>query len=206
MRPMRSDSSNCVMTSLFTTATMRSTSSIFPDAGARGAAGVAGGAGAAAGAGAGAAALPCAGAATGHTRAAARSILSIRRDPISVKRPRRLVGRRRRAEGLVARDVSLQRFERIRPDAGEAVQLQLEKQRARRRARGQGEMLDHDARYPATRIVFDPGQRFDDSLVARRVVEAADAVPAASQRPLRGDVDLRDLVAQVAVAEIHRMQ
>src|SRR5581483_10266894 len=67
-------------------------------------------------------------------------------------------------------------------------------------------MLDHDARYPATRIVFDPGQRFDDSLVARRVVEAPDAVPAAPQRPLRGDVDLRDLVAQVAVAEIHRMQ
>src|SRR3954462_4586433 len=184
--PTRSDSSNCVMTSLFTTATMRSTSSVFAGAGAAGA-------------------VPWAKAASGHRMASSVSILVIRATIRlrSVKGARRLIGRLS-AQALVARDVALQRFEGIRPYPGKAVQLQLKEQRARRRARGQGEVLDHDARDPATGIVFDPGERFDDPLVASRIVEATHAVPAAAQRPLRRNVGLRDLVAQVAVAEVER--
>src|SRR5690242_6526220 len=171
MRSTRSESSNCVMTSLFTTATMRSTSSILARP-----------------AGAVCAVRSWGRAARGQASASTASILNIRATvPVSVKRARRLIWRLRGAQGLVARDVALQRFQRIRPDAGEAVQLKLEKQRARRRACGQGEVLDHDARYPATGIVFDPGQRFDDSPVPGGVVESSHPVPAAAERPLRRD-------------------
>src|SRR6185295_1251020 len=108
---------------------------------------------------------------------------------------------------LVAGDVAFERLERIGPELREAVQLELHEYARRRGARGEREPLQHEAGRPAVGPVFESPDAFDDPAVGQRVVEPPDPIPAAEERPLRGEVylfsraRLRDVPAQVAITQ-----
>src|SRR5687767_447787 len=175
-----SESSVEVITSLFTTATMRSTGTT------------------------------CAGAAKGTNKASKIKNLFMR--SIHLRERQRLPRGRRREPRIgrvghgIARHVALQELHRlVGADRPDAVELDLEYECRRSRLRRRLDALHDRPEYPASRVVFEAGQAIEQHPVQERVIVASDGVPAGRQRPLRRDVDLADLVAVEAVAQVQHL-
>src|SRR5512134_1069258 len=102
------------------------------------------------------------------------------------------VGRRRLVNERVARDAPPQHLERVGSDPCKAVELELHEEE-RRLLRGRGlELLRDGTDDPAAGIIFDPEERLDGLLALQVVAVAADAVEPAAERPLRCNVDVLD--------------
>src|SRR5262245_7101084 len=192
---MRSVSSYCVITSLFTTATMRSSRSTRAAASER---------------------VPCASAAplAASARMARQILISdiVACSVVEIDLSFGLLAGGGDVDPLIARDVALQRFERIGPETGETVQRELQEHARGGGARRKGEALYHDASGPAVGSVFEPPDALDDAAVGQRILEPSHAVPASEERPLRGQVYLlgrsvlSDVPAKVAIAEVDRLE
>ncbi len=119
----------------------------------------------------------------------------------------------RLVDAAVARHPPCQQFERVGADLGEIVQLELDEQRRVGVSGGRGVTLHHQAADPAAAVVFQSADGLDDLLLLQRIIEAADAVPAAPQRPLAGEIHLADasraagqrMVARITVAGVQHL-
>src|SRR3954468_23579844 len=91
-------------------------------------------------------------------------------------------------------------------DLADAGELDLEHQRGRGDL-GRGlQALHHEAEHPAAGVVFRARETLEQPVVENGVIVAPDAVPAAADRPLSGDVDLSQDGALVAVARVQDLR
>src|SRR5262245_47912543 len=171
------------MTSLFTTATMRSMTT-----GPRACC-------------AGAAAASIASAAASATAAArAAPFRSVTRIGCCILRaPRARIGT------VIAADIAPDRLHRIGADPRHSVQFQLHEIRHLRFLRGGHEAMGDQAQHPAIAIVFRADQAFERAMVEERVVPARQRGPSPSQRPLRGNIALLQDVPRLAIAQIEHL-
>src|SRR5262245_27498170 len=174
-------SSEKVITSLFTTATMRSTSC-----------------------------APCASARSGRrntaksNRCIALEYLLERQRPAAAGREGRRVIR---IGHRVARDVPRQQPDHVvGADLAHAVELELQEESGGALGRRSLDARHHCANHPAARVVLDPRQPLEQPLVQEGVIVPCNAVPPRRDGPLRGEVDLPHGVAREAVARVEHLR
>src|SRR5690606_27457896 len=94
----------------------------------------------------------------------------------------------------VAGDIPSQRLERVRSDARKAVEFELQEHHSRFLIRSGFEIVEHQPENPAVGIIFKAEQPFDHAAAVGVVVDPAHPVPAPAKRPLRREVDRADFL------------
>src|SRR5262245_12650308 len=95
-----------------------------------------------------------------------------------------------RISAVIAADVAPDRFYRVGADPRHAVQLQLQEIRHLGLLRRSHETVGDQAQHPAIAIVFRAEQAFERLIVEQRVVPARQRGPPLSHRPLGGNIGL----------------
>src|SRR3972149_11294402 len=109
-------------------------------------------------------------------------------------------------EPRIPRNIAFKGLERVGPDARKAVQLELQENRLGDVAGSHREPLQHHPADPTVALVFETGQSLDDAFVLQGVVEPPEPIPAAAKRPLTRDVELVQLVTQIAITHVQRLE
>src|SRR5512139_1840898 len=113
-----------------------------------------------------------------------------------------------RFSNFIARPVSgntlFQNIERVGADAPHSSEFELQEHRIGGLVFLGGQVLEHSAHRPAAGIVLKPRQALDQLVVLERIVVAEHAVPASSQRPLAGHIDLLGGLVNETVAKVQR--
>src|SRR5690606_4477941 len=112
----------------------------------------------------------------------------------------------------IAWHAALDQAERVGADAGEVVEFELDEDGVGDVVLVDGEAVHRGAEHPAATVVFQAGDGFGDAVVLERMRHAADTVPVARDRPLAGDIDVFQAdnvgvdwkVGRVSVAEVQR--
>src|SRR5690606_14521891 len=105
----------------------------------------------------------------------------------------------------IARNGTTKNGGRVGADAGEAAQLQLDKERCDFRLRGRGQALQQATYGPAAAVVLKARHDFNGAIVPGRVIVASHCRPAATEGPLPGNVDLAEHLARVTIAAIEHL-
>src|SRR5688572_2858766 len=87
----------------------------------------------------------------------------------------------------IATNIARERVHRVGADPRYPVQLQLHEVRHRRFLRRRDEPVGDQPQHPAIAIVFRAGQAFERAVVEQGVIPAREPGPALSQRPLGGN-------------------